>query len=77
MFSDPPHPTRDAVDIRDLHHTHPLRATVAFSRQLFQLALNDFEEKPASMPRTVEPPTQMFEVDEAVPTATPGTAEQA
>lgn len=58
------------MDIRDLHHTHPLRATVAFSRQLFQAALNDFEEKPASMPRIVEPPTQLFEVDEAATTAT-------
>jgi hypothetical protein len=68
------------MDIRDLHHTHPLRATVAFSRQLFQLALNDFEEKPASMPRIVEPPTQLFEVDEAaavVPTVTLPPAEQA
>lgn len=58
------------MDLRDLHHTHPLRRTVAFSRQLFQAALNDFEERPASMPRIVEPPTQLFEVDESAPTAT-------
>ena len=65
------------MDIRDLHHTHPLRATVAFSRQLFQAALKEFEQKPASLPRIVEPPTELFEVDEADPTDVSAPAEQA